>query len=137
MDLKTKINPAPIKDPFIVNGEMNKSWANWFSRVFDCVSILAPSVSPDNGDTSVTLTVRNSAATQRFNTPLTSGRIVTLSSVNAFTGSRFRVVRQNNAAGVFGIDVGPGLKTLTAPGQWVDAEYTGSNWIITARGTCE
>jgi len=134
MDLKTKINPAPVKDPLIVNGGMSKSWANWFSRLFDCVSVLTPSVSGDNGDQAITLSAGPSATTQRFNTALTATRAVTLSCKNAFTGAAFKIIREQGATGPYGIDVGPGLKTLTAPGQWCVVEYAGNSWILVASG---
>ncbi len=134
MDLKTKINPAPVKDPLIVNGQITKSWANWFSRIFDCVSVLAPSVSGDNGDASTALTSGSSATTQRFNTALTAPRAVTLSSRNAFTGAAFKIIREPGCTGPFNIDVGPGLKTLTRPGQWCVVEYAGNAWMLAASG---
>ncbi len=134
MDLKTRINPAPIKDPLTVNGEMAKSWANWFSRLFDSISVLTPSVSGDNGDRAVTLSAGSSATTQRFNTTLTATRAVTLSSKNAFTGAAFKIIREQGATGPFNLDVGPGLKTLTAPGQWCVVEYAGNSWILAASG---
>lgn len=135
MDLKTKINPAPIKEPMAMNGVMSKSWANWFSRLFDRVTVMTPSVSADNGDAAVTLTCGASETTQRFNAALTAARIVTLSSRNAFTGASFRIIREQGATGPFGLDVGPGLKTLGAPGQWCLVEYAGNAWMLVASGS--
>lgn len=93
---------------------------------------VAPSVSADRGDTSQTLVVGTDAPTQLWATALTANRVVTLSSVGAANGSRFRVVR--SGLGAFTLDVG-GLKTIpSATAAWADVEFTGSAWVLTGYG---
>lgn len=95
-----------------------------------------PSVSADNGDASITATVGPSSTTLRFNTPMTALRTVTLSTTEAQTGDKFRVVRESGATGAFNLEVGTGpLKALTAAGQWCDVEFDGSGWRLVAYGT--
>lgn len=88
----------------------------------------------DNGDAAVTLTVGTSEETQRWNTPLTAARAVTLSTTGAHEGARFRIVRTAAATGAFTLDVGTGPLRALAAGQWCDVEYTGTAWVLTAAG---
>lgn len=85
-----------------------------------------PSVSGNNGDTSPSLTV-NSAQTQRFGSPLTANRTVTLPSASLCSGLAYQVVREAAATGAFNLDVG-GVKTLAAAGTscWVRSD--GTTW---------
>lgn len=129
------LSPAPIRESFNTRGLMSGAWIAWFSQVYKNLRAVSPTVSADMGDASITIKAGEAALTQRFNTTLTAGRNITLSSVNAFTGAKFRVVRQAGATGAFNLDVGPGLKTLTAAGQWCDVEYSGSAWILSAYGS--
>jgi hypothetical protein len=91
-------------------------------------------ISPNRGDASVTLTIID-FPTQRFDTALTANRTITLDTVDAWNGHRFRVVRGAAATGAFNLDVG-GLKTLAAAGSWADVEYSaGTGWKLVAAGS--
>jgi hypothetical protein len=90
-------------------------------------------VSADNGDTAKTLQFRLQEPSQRWNTPLTANRAVTLSTTGAGAGAKFHLTRQAGATGAFTLDVGPGLKSLAAS-QWCDVEYDGSSWFLRAFG---
>lgn len=130
------ISPAPVEDQLMNRrGSLTPVWVKWFNQVYRILSGTMPSVSDDNGDADVTLKAGSSALTQKFATALTADRTVTLSNVQAFRGARFRVVREAGATGAFNIDVGPGVKTLTAAGQWAEVEYDGTAWIVTAAGS--
>lgn len=92
-------------------------------------------VSGDNGDTSSTIAPRAAESTQRWLSPLTATRTVTLNTAGATSGSRFRIVRGAAATGAFNLNVGTGpLKALTAAGQWCDVEYDGAAWVLSAYG---
>ena len=108
-------------------------WA-WDDSASAARPLLLPTIGADRGDNSVTLTVNGSDVEQLFNTALTAGRTVTLSTTGALNGHRFRVVRGAGATGAFNLDVG-GLKTLTAASQWCDVMYNGSAWVLRAYGT--
>ena len=85
------------------------------------------------GNAAATLTPGTSAPTQRWNSPLTADRAVTLAAGD--NGAKFRIVRTAAATGAFNLDVGTGpLKSLT-PGTWCDVEFNGSSWFLTASGT--
>ncbi len=104
--------------------------------MFHSISKAPESVGNDSGNASITATVRSSATTLRFNTPLTALRTVTLSTTGAQTGDKFRIVREAGATGAFNIDVGTGpLKSLTAAGQWCDVEHDGTAWRLTGSGS--
>jgi hypothetical protein len=95
----------------------------------------AGTVSADKGDASVTLTVGVSEQTAVWNTALTTGRSVSLSTVGAYNGAKFRIVRTANSTGAFNLSVGTGpLKNLAA-GQWCEVEFDGSAWVLTAFGS--
>jgi hypothetical protein len=69
---------------------------------------------------------------------LTTTRTVTLPTTALYEGMRFRVVRYAGATGADPLNVSDGsttVKALTAAGQWVDVEYSGSDWLVTAAGT--
>lgn len=127
------INPAPIREPFFRDGAIASPWVTWLTSVYKLLFSLRPSMSADNGDNDVTLIANESALTQRFNTPLTTNRTITLSSVNAYEGAKFRVIRQAGATGGSTLSVG-GLKTLSVS-EWADVEYTGTEWILTGHGS--
>jgi hypothetical protein len=58
---------------------------------------------------------------------------VTLSTTNAYSGAKFRIVRKATATGAFNINVGIGpLKAMGTPGSFVDVEYDGSAWFLAA-----
>lgn len=105
----------------------------------DAVSAVAkkaarPSGVADNGDVAKTLTVGQSAETQRWTAPLTVARAVTLSNTGAFPGAKFRIVRTAGATGAPTLDVGTGPLRALAAGQWCEVEYTGTAWVVTAAG---
>lgn len=86
--------------------------------------------SADRGNVSIILT-HNDEQEQRFNTPLTNNRTVTLPSANV--KMRFRVARCTNATGAFNVTV---LTTnLANPGEWCDVVSDGVNFQVTATGT--
>jgi hypothetical protein len=92
-------------------------------------------IAADRGDSSVTLNPLASDRVQRWNTPLTTNRTVTLSSSSAEDGLTWRVVRTSAASGGSTLDVG-GLATLAA-GEWCDVSYdVGTTaYVLTAKGT--
>lgn len=85
------------------------------------------------GDVDVTVDVKDSAETLRFDTPLTADRTVTLSTNLAYNGAKFRIYRTTAATGASTLNVG-WLKLLSA-GQWCDVEHDGSAWRLTAAGS--
>lgn len=98
------------------------------------VSSRTKSVSGDNGDTAATLYAGVHQITQRWASPITADRAVSLSTQGAFGGAKFRIVRTAAATGAFNLNVGTGpLKALTA-GQWCDVEYNGAAWMLVASG---
>ena len=95
-----------------------------------------------NGDVAATLRVlaqgasgNGSTATQRWNTPLTADRAVTLSTTYARAGARFRIIRTAAATGAFNLNVGTGPLKALGIGSWCDVEYDGSAWFLAAYGT--
>jgi hypothetical protein len=87
------------------------------------------------GDADLTLTPFSSFTTNCWQSPITANRTVTLSTTNAVSGLKFRVVRGAAATGAFNLNVGTGpLKSLAA-GQWCDVEYDGTVWRLTAAGS--
>lgn len=93
-------------------------------------------MSSDNGDASATLTVGSSTRTQRWGTTLTAERTATLSTTGGYAGARFRIERFEAATGGFALSVLTGSAVLArlAYGQWCDVEYTGTAWVVVARG---
>lgn len=97
---------------------------------------ITAAVSADVGDADVTLTPGLSSPTTRFASAITADRAVTLSTIGAENGDRFRIVRTAAATGAFNVNVGSGpLKALAAAGTWCDVEFDGTNYILTAAGT--
>lgn len=129
-----KLTQAPLRSTVLAGNILSANWAGWFARLHKILTIAVPSISEDNGDANVTVRVTANHITQRFATPLTANRTVTLSTVGVYRGARFRIVREAGATGAFNLDVG-GLKTLTTAGQWCDVEYGANGWILTASGT--
>jgi hypothetical protein len=70
-----------------------------------------------------------------WNTPLTANRSVSLSTLGAINGSRFRIVRTAAATGASVLNVGTGPLKALAAGQWCDVQYDGSAWFLTAFGS--
>lgn len=91
-----------------------------------------PSVSADNGNAGKTLTVLVSEPTQLWATTITVDRAVILSTVNAFKGASFRILRPATGAGNLLVGTGP-LKSLPAS-SWCEVMYSGSAWILAAYG---
>lgn len=79
-------------------------------------------ITVDNGDASATLTYNSSTPVQRWNTPLTVNRTVTLSTTNAKEGAHFVIARGSGATGASTLAVGS-LVTLRAPGEWCEVRY--------------
>lgn len=90
-------------------------------------------IATDAGGT-LTVTPTTSLSTQRLNAAITANRTVTLSSIGAALGTKFRFIRSSAATGAFNWDIG-GLKTLTAASTWCDVEWDGSAYILTANGS--
>jgi hypothetical protein len=94
-------------------------------------------ISPDRGDADATIVVGRDFELQLFRSVLTADRTITLSTINAKNGSKFRIVKQNTA---HNLDVG-GLKTIAAgTAGFVDVEYAviptaGAFWMVTGYGT--
>jgi hypothetical protein len=89
-------------------------------------------ISADRGDAAVTLVPGVDAVTQRYATALTANRVVTLDTLSAYTGARFRVVR--TGLGAFTLDVG-GLKTIpSGTAAFVEVTYDGTAWRLTGYG---
>lgn len=93
-------------------------------------------LSADNGDASATLAVATFERTQRWATTLTADRTATLSTTGAYTGARFRIVRAEASSGPFALYVSAASVTIAIllRGQWADFEYSGTAWIVVARG---
>jgi hypothetical protein len=82
------------------------------------------------GDVAAMLTPGTDGNVQRWTTPLTADRAVTLAAGKR--GNRFKVVRP--AAGAFNLNVGAGpLRTLAAA-QWAEVEHDGTAWQLVAAG---
>jgi hypothetical protein len=81
------------------------------------------------GDVDITLTPGISRPINRFAVALTANRTVTLSSIGAWNGASFKIVRP--AAGAFTLDVA-GLKLL-AVNEWCELTYDGA-WRLTGYG---
>ena len=89
----------------------------------------------DVGDSAKTLQARVDEERQRWDTPLTANRAVTLSTTGDHSGAEFRVTRTANATGAFALNVGTGpLKALNA-GEWCDVTSDGTAWYLSAFGT--
>lgn len=102
----------------------------WRNNVGSGVNV--PGVSPDRGDADVGLTPGVDYETQLFDTPLTTGRGVTLGT--PLKGAKFRIVRTTNATGASGLNLSLGLASL-AVGQWCEVEANGTTWVLTAKGS--
>lgn len=92
-------------------------------------------VSADKGDAIATLTAGTSEQTNRWATPLTANRAVTLSTTGVWNGAKFHIVRTAAATGASTLDVGTGPLKSLAVGQYCDVEYNGSAWMLTGFGS--
>lgn len=62
-----------------------------------------------------------------------SAETITLSTYNAFTGTKIKVVRASTCTGAYNLNIGSGpLKALSNPGSSADFEYNGTSWVLTA-----
>lgn len=78
-----------------------------------------------------------SKLTHIWNTPLTAARTAFLDVTNfAVDGSKFRIIRTAAATGAFNLVIGATGKNIaaSATGDWVDVEYDGAAWNVTASG---
>lgn len=92
-----------------------------------------PSYSGNQGDVSVTLRVGRDAEVDLFASSLTANRTVTLDTVSAYSGAKFRIVR--TGLGAFTLDVG-GLKTIPiSTVAFVDVQYESGAWKLSGYGT--
>lgn len=92
------------------------------------------SVSVDRGDAAVSLEVGVDAVTQRFLTELTQNRLVTFTTVGAQNGDKFRISR--TATGAFNLyAAGTFNDKAIAANEWMDYEFQGSGWYLTAKGS--
>ena len=93
----------------------------------------ATNISGDRGDASVTLSVGVDSKIQRFATTLTSNRTVTLSTISAYRGAEFEVVR--TGLGAFTLSVGSVVKMIPS-GTAASARvgYNGSAWVLLSYG---
>lgn len=77
--------------------------------------------------------------TMIFNTPLTAARDANANTTNPAKGDITHVVRTAAATGAFTLSFkgsgGAAIKGLSAAGQWAEAEYDGSAWVLTGFGT--
>lgn len=90
------------------------------------------SISGDRGDRDLTLVFGDDAQIQRFASPLTRDRKISLSTASAVAGATFRIVRTGLGTGT--LDVG-GLRTLSAAtAGWVDVAFDGARWRLTGYG---
>ncbi len=135
--MPSRFSPAPSREPIASDGvttfDLYPSWLKWFSQLWSVVDSLINSVGEDVGNYDTTLTVGTSAKTQIYNSPITEGLVVTLSTTNAFNGASFHIVRTAAATGAFNVSVG-GLKNL-AVGQWCDVEFNNSAWFLSRFGS--
>lgn len=127
-----RISTPPIASPVDAGGSARRVWANFFNTIYAIAFAVNPSISDDNGNADLTLTAGKNALIQRFDTAITTGRTITLSTTGAYKGARFRVVREAGASGGSTLDVG-GLKDL-AVSEWCDIAYSGSAWILIGFG---
>lgn len=84
----------------------------------------------ERGDVAATLQVGVDAETQAWDTTLTTGRAVTLSTTGAYEGATFAIIR--TSGGAFNLDVG-GLINLgdaTTTKASVTVVYDGAAWRV-------
>lgn len=75
---------------------------------------------------------------QRFNTPLTANRTVTLPTSSSMTQATYKVVRGAGATGAFNLNVSDGSTTIKALGTvstWAEFHYDGSAWFQVGGGS--
>lgn len=89
-----------------------------------------------NSDADMTLTTLIHAPTQILQGTLTAARTVTLSTVNAYSGAKFRIMRQSTGVLISTLVKVSAtlLGTLALTNQWTDYEFNGTTWVQTASG---
>ena len=84
-------------------------------------------------DAAFTLTPGTSPYHTTHTGTLTANRAVTLSTVGAYAGLRYRIKR--TGSGSFSLNVGTGPLIALATGDWVEVEYNGSAYEVAANGS--
>lgn len=98
---------------------------------------LSPTVTT-RGDVDVTLAFSSAKPTQRFNSPLTVDRTVTLPNASLYDGAAFRLLRGTNGTGAFNLLAKQGaatVATLGVAGDWVDLVCDASTWFVAGTGS--
>lgn len=92
-------------------------------------------ITVDVGDADATLVYGTANAIQRWNTPLTATRTVTLSTTSAQEGGHFLLVRGAGATGNYDITV-TGIGSLRVPGEWIEVSYDAGTaaWVLVRYG---
>lgn len=70
--------------------------------------------------------------TQRFTVALTANRTISLPTTGMHTGQHFRINRTDTAA--FTLAIGTLFTFASGVSGWLDIDYTGTAWVMTARG---
>lgn len=81
----------------------------------------------------VTLTPLTSAPDTTFSGSLTGDLPVTLSTVGAYNGARFRVIRTGQSNAFYFTVQG----RLVKQNEWLEYKYDGTNWVLSATGTLD
>ncbi len=135
----SNINIEATLGQFPADRALNFLVAPGDSAVFSAISPgfwTLNTVGSDVGDAAATLTRGLSETTQVWDTAISADRAVALSTTDAKSGDKFRIVRTASATGGFNLNVGTGpLKAMGTAGSYSDVEYNGSAWILTAYGT--
>lgn len=93
------------------------------------------------GNVNANLTFGTSKSTHRWNSPINADRTATLLRTGAVDGAKFRIDRTAAAIGSFNLTVrddnagAPINLGTVAIGEWMDVEFDGTAWIVTARGS--
>ncbi len=80
----------------------------------------------------VTAIAATDTRTQRFTVALTADRTIALPTTGLFAGLGFRINRTDTAA--FTLTIGTVRTIPSGTREWLDVEYTGAAWVLTARG---
>lgn len=92
-------------------------------------------IDADVGDAATTLDPGVDLPTQRYATPITADRAVTLGTSSAVAGDEFHIIRTAACTGAFNVNVGTGpLKALASAGTWCKVVFDGSAWLLKAYG---
>ncbi len=80
----------------------------------------------------VTAIAATDTRTQRFTVALTADRTIALPTTGLFAGLSFRINRTDTA--LFTLTIGTVRVIPSGTREWLDVEYTGAAWVLTARG---